>query len=78
MEDIAKIILNLVIVFLAKMMIQMMKNIGHFVQWNIQKEAFLKNYIRSSFIIVIIDDLYTLSLNNINNTSILSINFMIN
>ena len=78
MEDIAKIILNLVIVFLAKMMIQMMKNIGHFVQWNIQKEAFLKNYIRSSFIIVIIDDLYTLSLNNINNTSIISIKFMIN
>ena len=78
MKDITKIILNLVIVFLAKMMIQMMKNIGHFVQWNVQKEAFAKKLYKFLFIIVIIDDLYTLSLNNINNTSIISIKFMIN
>ena len=42
------------------------------------KGGICKKLYKVLFIIVIIDDLYTLSLNNINNTSIISIKFVIN
>ena len=56
MEGVAKITQNLDIVFPAKMMIQMVENVGHTVSQIVQRVAGAKNYLAVvMFVIVIVD-----------------------
>ena len=56
MEGVAKITQNLDIVFLTKMMIQMVGNVGHTVSHIVQRVASAKNYLTVvMFVIVIVD-----------------------
>ena len=56
-EDVATTILNLDVVFRAKMIIQRVENAGHIVPLNVPKEAFVKSYLKALFVIVIVDDI---------------------
>ena len=56
-EDVATTILNLDVVFRAKMIIQRVENAGHFVPLNVPKEASAKSYLKALFVIVIVDDI---------------------
>ena len=63
MEGVAKITQNLDTVFLAKMMIQMVENVGHIVSQNVQRAAYAKNYlVVVMFVIVIVDHMLHMSI----------------
>ena len=58
LKNVARITLNLEIVFLALMMIQMVENFGHSVSLIVLREAFAMNHQIVMFVIITVDDMH--------------------